>query len=119
LDDHRLAAHSFQETSCAGQRQPGKQHIQRLPAYKESHWRCNPKAEALKAIHEFPGKSTAQTRPETRNKATRAVLARQQMGNSPGRENGQNEPWPETQLTYHPFVPHLSSKYGIHTQGLV
>ena len=59
-----------------------------MMGHQKRHWRRDPKAKAVEAIHQFAGEARAQLRPQMINQIARAVLAREQVGDPPRSEDG-------------------------------
>ena len=85
------AAEPFQQARPSRERQPAHKPDYRVRRDKQRQRRRDPDAHAVETVHQTADEAVAQPAAQPEDDVRRAVLVRQQVGDPPGREDGQDE----------------------------
>lgn len=100
FDNNRFLTEPLEHTGAARKRQPAQQPLQRVSGNKQRRGRRNPQAETVETVDQASGQASAQQAAKSRDQVCRAVLARQQVSDSPRGEYSQKEPPPEIRYAH-------------------
>src|ERR1039458_2057490 len=99
LDNDRFVTEPLEQTCTTRERQPTEQPLQRVARNKQRRRRRNPQTETVETVDQFSCQALAQQGPKSHDQICRAVLARQQVSDSPCGEDSQKQPSPEVDRT--------------------